>query len=88
MEEIKRVTGCACKLKSAPLRFKSLPDRCFTAINEDTLKEETIPIGVPIEIDGRACIRFPCKDGHWKFSVTQSGMQEIQHTPFDPKSST
>ena len=88
MEKIKRIEGRARKLPTTTPSFESLPDRCNTAINKRTLKEEAIPVGIPNEIDGRACIRFPCKDGHYKFSYTKAGMLKLKYTPLNPKSST
>ena len=86
MDKLERPEGRTSQFPTTPKGFERT-DWGFRAIDKAAIDESAIPIGVPVEIDGRAFIRFPCKDGHYEFSEpTKSGIQTLKYTPFDSKS--
>jgi hypothetical protein len=80
MEKIKRAKRGIGKLPSASSGLNGSPNGSLAPIDKCAVDKNAIPIGVPVEVDGRAFIRFPCKDGHYKFSSTRSGILEIEYT--------
>jgi hypothetical protein len=86
VDKLERPEGRTSQFPTTPKGFERT-DWGFRAIDKAAIDESAIPIGVPVEIDGRAFIRFPCKDGHYEFSEpTKSGIQTLKYTPFDSKS--
>ena len=69
LDKVKGVKSGSLKFPGAALRVKSGVTKGATAIDENAIDKLAVPVSVVIEYDPLIPVRFPCKDGHYKFSV-------------------